>query len=78
VAKRRSHPIGTCGCIRDPDHDRHRCASTISDRQVQAALDAADHLRAEGCMPIFDLPTLREMWKSGHHTLVDELRGGDL
>lgn len=75
---RRLPPIGICGCIRDPDHDRHGCGGEITDRQLQGAVDAAPHILDAGYLPIFDLPTLRELWKSGHHQLVDELRGGDL
>jgi hypothetical protein len=77
-ASRRLPSIGTCGCIRDPQHNRHRCGGQITDRQLQGAVDAAHHLLDAGYPPIFDVPTLRELWKSGHHQLVDELRGGDL
>jgi hypothetical protein len=75
-ASRRIPPIGACSCVRDPLTDRHRC-DEISDRQLQGAVAAAHHILAAGCLPIFDLPTLRALWKSGHHQLVDELRGGD-
>jgi hypothetical protein len=78
LVSRRLPPIGTCGCIRDPQHDRHRCGDQITDRQLQGAVDAAHHILEAGYLPIFDVPTLRELWKSGHHQLVDELRGGDL
>jgi hypothetical protein len=72
---RRLPPIGACGCIRDPSHDRHRCGAQISDKQLQAAVDAAHHIIDAGYLPIFDVPTLRALWKSGHHELVDELHG---
>ena len=64
------------GCIRDPDHDRHRCRGEISDKMREAAADAARHLTANGYLPLFDAPTLRELWRSGYADLVDELRGG--
>ena len=70
-------PLSLCGCVRDPDHDRHSCGEQITDAQLQGAVDAAHHILAAGYLPIFDLPTLRELWKSGHHQLVDELRGED-
>jgi hypothetical protein len=76
AASRRLPPIGACGCIRDPFTDRHRCGGEISDRQLQGAVDAAHHILDAGYLPIFDVATLRELWKSGHHQLVDELRGG--
>jgi hypothetical protein len=71
----RSTPLGPCGCIRDPDHDRHRCAG-ISPKMVDAAAEAARHLLAVDLVPVFDLPTLRAMWRSGYADLVDELGGG--
>ena len=76
AAARRLLPLGRCGCIRDPDHDRHRCGGQISERQVAGAVAAAHHLRSAGLPPIFDLPTLRALWRPGHHQLVDQLRGG--
>ena len=47
----------------------------LSDKQTEGAVLAAAHLRDAGLLPVFDLPTLRCMWRSGHHALVDELRG---
>ncbi|MGO8772066.1 MAG: hypothetical protein ACLQIK_08400 [Mycobacterium sp.] len=44
---------------------------------IDAGAAAATHLLDTGYLPIFDLPTLRELWRGGHHQLVDELRGGD-
>lgn len=76
AAARRLPPLAPCGCRRDPLTDRHRCDDEISDRQLQAAVQAAHHILGAGYLPIFDLPTLRELWRGGHHQLVDELRGG--
>jgi hypothetical protein len=74
--RRRLPPLGACGCIRDPLTDRHRCGAQISDKQLQAAVEAAEHLLDRDLTPIFDADTLRELWRRGHHQLVDELLGG--
>ncbi len=42
----------------------------LSDKQLDGAVDAAARLRDAGLEPLFDLPTLRVMWKAGHHRLV--------
>ena len=73
----RSTPLGLCGCVRDPDLDRHRCYDALSDRQIVGAVAAAHHLLARDLTPIFDTDTLRAMWRSGHHRLVDRVRGVD-
>jgi hypothetical protein len=78
AAARRSPPLAPCSCIRDPLTDRHYCGGEITDKQLQGAIAAAHHILGAGYLPIFDLPTLRALWKSGHHQLVDELCGGDL
>jgi len=72
----RSAPLGLCGCVRDPDHDRHRC-DALSDQQIVGAVAAAHHLLARGLPPIFDRPILVAMWRSGNHKLVDRVRGVD-
>ncbi len=64
-----------CGCA-DPWCCRCR-RPPLSDRMIDAGAAAATHLLDTGYLPIFDLPTLRELWRGGHHQLVDELRGGD-
>ena len=56
-------PIGRCGCIRDPDHDRHLCRSDVTEKQAQAAVDAARHLTANGYLPLFDRSTLVALWR---------------
>ena len=48
----------------------------LSEKQIDAAAAAAAHLLAHGYTPVFDIETLRTMWKAGHHQLVDDLRGG--
>ncbi len=48
----------------------------ISPRMVDAAAQAAKHLLAMDLFPVFDIETLRAMWRSGYAELVDELRGG--
>lgn len=50
--------------------------ATLSDKQVEGAVEAAEHLRDAGLTPRFDLDTLRVMWRAGHHQLVNELRSG--
>ena len=61
-----------CGCADPPC----RCTRPpLSDKQIQAAVDAAHHLLDRNLTPIFDRPTLHAMRRGGHHQLVDELRG---
>jgi hypothetical protein len=72
----RSTPLGVCACVRDPDHDRHRC-DALSDQQIVGAVAAAHHLLARDLPPIFDRSTLVELWRNGHHRLVDRVRGVD-
>jgi hypothetical protein len=43
---------------------------------VWGAVAAAHHLFERDLTPIFDVDILRSLWKSGHHQLVDRLRGG--
>lgn len=59
-------PLLDCICEEPPP---------ITEQMVAAAVAAAQHLRDENLPPIFDTETLRAMWRSGHHQLVDELRG---
>ena len=47
-----------------------------SEKHVDGAVAAAEHLLAVDLPPLFDLDTLRAMYRAGHHQLVDELRGG--
>lgn len=68
----RSTPLHPCGCIRDPNHDRHRCHG-MSDRQVAGAVAAAHHLLELDLTPIFNIEMLRLMWRIDPR-VVDELR----
>jgi hypothetical protein len=41
-------PLGPCGCIRDPGHDRHRCADVLTDHQLDSWEATIDHLTGRG------------------------------
>jgi hypothetical protein len=45
----------------------------LSDVQIQAAVDAAEHLIAQNLPPLFDDATLKAMWKAGHRDLAEHL-----
>jgi hypothetical protein len=62
---RRLPPIGPCGCIRDPDFDRHRCGRETITSMVDGYRDAALHLRALGLLPAPLLPEMRALWRRG-------------
>ena len=59
------------GDVREPERPEK-----LSEKQIEAAAEAAEYLLAQGLMPIFNLDTLRAMWRAGHRALVDTLRGG--
>ena len=40
----RCPPLGSCGCVRDPAHDRHRCDDPLGERQLNVWLATIDHL----------------------------------
>ncbi len=62
-------PLG-CGCA---DPWPCRCSRPpLSDKQVDAVVQAAEHLFDAGYPPIFDVPTLRALWR-GHRELAEEL-----
>jgi hypothetical protein len=65
--------ISRCGCIKDPDLDRHRCSGEGTEKMVDAAAAAAQHLLAENLTPVFDVSTLRALWRAGHRDLAVEL-----
>jgi hypothetical protein len=46
----------------------------LSEVQVQAAVDAAEHLLELGYPPLFDFATLQAMWTAGHWKLIEELQ----
>ena len=70
----RCEPLGDSGNIRDPWVPWR--PEKLSEKQIAAAAAAAAHLLDAGYPPVFDIGTLRAMWKAGHHQLVDDLRGG--
>jgi hypothetical protein len=76
--RRRRHATGRCEPLASGHRDSWQPwrSEKLSDRQIDGAVDAAQHLRDAGLEPMFDLDTLRAMWKAGHHQLVDDLRGG--
>lgn len=65
AAKLRAMPLGTCGCIRDPQFDRHRCGGDITDVQADGAAAALDHLAQLGYPGIVDINTCRAIWRRG-------------
>jgi hypothetical protein len=59
-------PIGRCGCIRDPDLDRHRCgARPLTDHQVDGWRSAAIDIIEDGHVPIVPTEVVRRLWKRG-------------
>jgi hypothetical protein len=69
-------PIGRCGCIRDPDLDRHRCgARPLTDHQLDGWRATAQHLLEVGCPPLLELDVLRALHKRGgdNRQLAQEL-----
>ena len=59
-ASRRMAPIPTCvcgRCVRDPQHDRHRCGDEISDVQAEAAVAAIVALTSSAH---------QDCWTTGH------------
>lgn len=63
-------PLGGCGCVRDPDLDRHRCDGQISDHMAEAAVIAVEHLDRLGTPGLLDAATCRAMWRTGHRDLA--------
>lgn len=49
---------------------------TLSDKQVDGVVAAVEHLAAVGLPALVDVHTQRALWRSGHHRLVNQLRGG--
>jgi len=59
-------PIGRCGCVRDPDLDKHRCgARPLSDHQVDGWRAAAIGIIEDGYVPIVPVEVVRRLWKRG-------------
>jgi hypothetical protein len=70
AAKRRMEPLPPCGCIRDPEYDRHRCGGEISDHMAQAAVSAIEHLDELGVPALLDRRTCQAVWRFGHRKLA--------
>lgn len=64
--------MGEVGNIRDPWKP---WPGQLSDKQIEGAAAAAGHLAAAGLPPLFDVDTLRALWRAGHRGLADSLRG---
>lgn len=62
-AAKRLPPLAPCGCVRDPDHDRHRCHGEMTLPMADGLVAAAIPLREYGLTPIFDHQSLRAAWK---------------
>ena len=63
-------PLGPCGCIRDPDYDRHVCDGEISDNMAEAAIAAIVLLDQLGTPGLLDERTCRAMWRIGHRRIA--------
>lgn len=69
----RSTPLGDSGNVRDPWQPWR--PEKLSEKQIEAAAEAAEHLLELDLLPILDLDVLRAMWRAGFRALVDTLRG---
>lgn len=70
---RRTPPVWPCGCIRDPDRDRHRCSVEVSDNMAEAAVAAITHLDELGTPGLLNTATCQAMWRVGRHKLAAEV-----
>lgn len=66
AAKRECRALTECGCIVDPEFDRHRCGDEITDKMVWAAVVAAEHLDNLGTPGLFGDRICRAMYRAGH------------
>jgi hypothetical protein len=71
---RRMPPLGTCGDIRDPDHDRHRCGNEISYTMAGAAVANIAHLDRLGTPAVLDARTCDAIAKLGYERLASVVR----
>lgn len=69
-AKGRMKPLSPCGCIRDPDVDRHRCGGEISDHMAESAVAAIAHLDSLGTPGLLNERTCRALWRIGRRDLA--------
>jgi hypothetical protein len=59
-------PIGRCGCIRDPDRDKHRCGPRpLTEHQIDSWRSAAIGIIEDGHAPIVPIEVVRRLWKRG-------------
>ena len=59
-------PIGRCGCIRDPDLDKHRCgARPLTEHQFDGWRATAEHILEGDSVPIVPVEAVRAMWRRG-------------
>jgi hypothetical protein len=70
AAKRRLPPIDDAGTV-DPWLKTIPAPRTAV--QVDGAVAAAEHLLDAGLPPLFDVDTLRGMWRQGHRDLARDL-----
>lgn len=63
AAKLLMPPLDPCGCIRDPEHDRHRCRDDMTPAQADAVVAAANYLESHGYTPVFAPHALRAAWR---------------
>lgn len=58
--------LTACGCIRDPDHDKHRCDSPRpTERDVDGYGAAVAHLDRHGLTAAPRVDELRALWRRG-------------
>ena len=59
-------PIGPCGCIRDPDLDKHRCGvRSLTEHQLDGWRSAAIGIIEGGNAPIVPIEVVRRLWRRG-------------
>lgn len=75
TAALRLPPLEPCGCVRDPDHDRHRCHGDMTLAEADAVIAAANYLESLGVAPLFDSRTLRAVWRllPEHRSRLEDL-----
>ena len=73
----RCAPLPRCGCRRDTETDRHRCSGQMTQKEAEAVVEAAEHLRALGLQPLFPAGVLRDAWRlcPEHRGTIETLIG---
>jgi hypothetical protein len=61
--------LGETGNVRDPWQQWR--PERLSDVQIEAAVAAAHHLLSQDLPPMFDVDTLRAMWRAGRRELAE-------